>query len=171
MGTTGRKNITRTWKTFFTPFRRFSGVSAGVILVGILMVLFILSFAIGRYPISPGDVVKILASHVLPIDHTWPDILDTVVMHIRLPRILAAMLVGASLALAGASFQGLFRNPLVSPDILGVSSGAGFGAAAGYPALRQPVWLSRYPPSASPCWRWASPTASARWSKATLPLA
>ena len=49
--------------------------------------------------------------------------------NIRLPRILAAMLVGASLSLAGASFQGLFRNPLVSPDILGVSSGAGFGAA------------------------------------------
>lgn len=55
--------------------------------------------------------------------------MDTVVMNIRLPRILAAMMVGASLALAGVSFQGLFRNPLVSPDILGVSSGAGFGAA------------------------------------------
>ncbi len=55
--------------------------------------------------------------------------MNNVVMNIRMPRILAAMLVGASLSLAGASFQGLFRNPLVSPDILGVSSGAGFGAA------------------------------------------
>jgi iron complex transport system permease protein len=68
-------------------------------------------------------------SHILPLQHTWPDILNTIVIQIRLPRILAAMLVGASLALAGTSFQGLFRNPLVSPDILGVSSGAGFGAA------------------------------------------
>jgi iron complex transport system permease protein len=105
------------------------GVSVGVILAVILAGLFILSFALGRYPISPADVVKVLASHVFPITQTWPDILDTVVTQIRLPRILAAMLVGASLALAGASFQGLFRNPLVSPDILGVSAGAGFGAA------------------------------------------
>jgi len=92
-------------------------------------VLFIISFAIGRYPISPVNVVKILMSHILPLQHTWPDILNTIVIQIRLPRILAAMLVGASLALACTSFQGLFRNPLVSPDILGVSSGAGFGAA------------------------------------------
>jgi iron complex transport system permease protein len=50
-------------------------------------------------------------------------------MQIRLPRILAAIIIGACLALAGGSFQGLFRNPLISPDILGVSAGAGFGAA------------------------------------------
>ena len=109
--------------------RKIGGLSAGVILIIVLAVLFILSFALGRYPISPVDVIKVLVSHILPLQHTWPDILDTVVVQIRLPRILAAMLVGASLALAGTSFQGLFRNPLVSPDILGVSMGAGFGAA------------------------------------------
>ena len=109
--------------------KKMGGVSAGVILAGVLAVLFILSFAMGRYPISPLNVVKILASHILPLRHTWPGIMDTVMIQIRLPRILAAMLVGASLALAGTSFQGLFRNPLVSPDILGVSMGAGFGAA------------------------------------------
>jgi len=54
-----------------------------------------------------------------------------VVFRIRLPRLIAAMLIGGGLAIAGASFQGLFRNPLVSPDILGVSAGAGFGAAIG----------------------------------------
>jgi len=52
-----------------------------------------------------------------------------VIFEIRLPRIMAAMLVGAGLAISGASFQGLFRNPLISPQILGVTSGAGFGAA------------------------------------------
>jgi iron complex transport system permease protein len=109
--------------------KRMGGVSAGIVLAIVLAVLFIISFAIGRYPISPVNVVKILMSHILPLQHTWPDILNTIVIQIRLPRILAAMLVGASLALAGTSFQGLFRNPLVSPDILGVSSGAGFGAA------------------------------------------
>ncbi len=119
-------------KNRFDPlhFKGMGGVSAAAVLAVVLAVLFVLSFAVGRYPISPVNVVKILASHVVPMHHTWPDIVDTVVIQIRLPRILAAMLVGASLALAGTSFQGLFRNPLVSPDILGVSLGAGFGAAA-----------------------------------------
>lgn len=109
--------------------RRPGGVSVVVSLAAILLVLFVLSFVAGRYSISPVDVVKILASRLVHIDQTWSANADTVVMNIRLPRILAAMLVGASLALAGASFQGLFRNPLVSPDTLGVSQGAGFGAA------------------------------------------
>jgi iron complex transport system permease protein len=109
--------------------RRWNGVSVAAILIVVLIIIFLLSFGLGRYPVSPGDVVKILASHFIPIDHTWKDTLDTVVWNNRLPRIVAAILVGASLALAGASFQGLFRNPLVSPDILGVSQGAGFGAA------------------------------------------
>jgi iron complex transport system permease protein len=109
--------------------KRISGMSFGAILSVILIALFIFSFVIGRFHISPLDVIKILVSQVIPIDHTWRNVLETVVINIRLPRILAAMLVGASLALAGTSFQGLFRNPLVSPDILGVSAGAGFGAA------------------------------------------
>jgi iron complex transport system permease protein len=105
------------------------GLSVGIVLAIILVFLFIISFALGRYPVSPADVLKVLTGSVFPIEHTWADALDTVVMEIRLPRILAAILVGASSALAGTCFQGLFRNPLVSPDILGVSSGAGFGAA------------------------------------------
>ncbi len=104
-------------------------VSASAILVIILIALFVISFALGRYPVSPLDVIKVLVSKVLPIEHTWSTTVETVVLQIRLPRILAAVLVGASLAVAGTSFQGLFRNPLVSPDILGVSAGAGFGAA------------------------------------------
>ena len=108
---------------------RFKGVSVFAIILAVLIILFILSFAVGRYPISPFNVVKILISQIIPLTHTWPSIIETVIVQIRLPRILAAVLVGASLAVAGGSFQGLFRNPLVSPDILGVSAGAGFGAA------------------------------------------
>ena len=129
-------------------FRKISEVPAVTILLMILVGLFIISFVLGRYPVSPLDVIKVLlyqftvlmysitpdfakdaVSQVIPIAHTYPDIWDTIVIGIRLPRILAAMLIGASLALAGTSFQGLFRNPLVSPDILGVSQGAGLGAA------------------------------------------
>ncbi len=95
----------------------------------ILVVVFFLSFIMGRYPIPPLDGLKVFISQVFPIEQTWPDTYETIMLELRLPRILAAVLIGASLAVAGASFQGLFRNPLVSPDILGVASGAGFGAA------------------------------------------
>jgi len=72
--------------------------------------------------------VQILASKIFPITQTWSNTAATVVWDIRFPRIASVVLVGASLAIAGTSFQGLFRNPLVSPDILGVSAGAGVGA-------------------------------------------
>jgi iron complex transport system permease protein len=89
--------------------------------------LAILSLGLGIYHVPPLDVVNILVSNIL--GHAQDTIPNHVVMTVRLPRISAAILVGAALSLAGGSFQGLFRNPLVSPDILGVSAGAGFGAA------------------------------------------
>lgn len=104
-------------------------ISVTVLLIILLIFLFIFSFLIGRYPISPQDVFMVLFSKILPINSNIPPTLDTVIFQIRLPRILAAMLVGAALSVAGASFQGLFRNPLVAPDKLGVSAGAGFGAS------------------------------------------
>lgn len=85
---------------------------------------------IGRYPLSIADVVGALCSIVLPEYQRLvsKDIYSLVVM-IRLPRVLAAFAVGAALAISGAAFQGVFRNPLVNPGLLGVSNGAGFGAA------------------------------------------
>jgi iron complex transport system permease protein len=100
-----------------------------LILFIVLIVLFVVSFWLGRYGISPAQVIQIFLSKIFPITPTWPDIMETVIFNIRLPRILAAILIGAALATSGASFQGLFRNPLVSPQILGVTFGAGFGAA------------------------------------------
>ncbi|MBP2146425.1 iron complex transport system permease protein [Methanofollis sp. W23] len=108
-------------------------------LAGLPLVLFLVSFFLGRYAIDPITAVQIIVAAIidaipgfpLSIPHTWPAVMDTVVLKIRLPRICAAMLVGAGLAISGAAFQGLFRNPLVSPHILGVASGAGFGAALG----------------------------------------
>lgn len=91
--------------------------------------IFVLSFALGRYPVSPGQLINVLAAQVLPFQHGWDPTIDTVVFQVRLPRIIAAMLVGAALSSAGAAYQGMFKNPLVSPDILGASAGAGLGAA------------------------------------------
>lgn len=95
-----------------------------------LMVFFI-SICLGRYWVAPGTAFNILASHIFPLDMIGSSIEESVVMQIRLPRIILTMLVGAGLAISGAAFQGLFGNPLVSPHILGVSAGAGFGAALG----------------------------------------
>ncbi len=116
-------------KRFFGVIRRRRSFSATMVVAIVLVVVFFLSFIMGRYPIPPLDGLKVFISQVFPIERTWPDTYETIMLELRLPRILAAVLIGASLSVAGASFQGLFRNPLVSPDILGVASGAGFGAA------------------------------------------
>jgi iron complex transport system permease protein len=99
-----------------------------VILITLPILLFFISFMIGRYPLSPVEVIMAILAKFIPFIHVSPTA-STVVWDIRLPRIMAALLVGAALSVAGASFQGTFKNPLVSPDILGVSAGAGFGAA------------------------------------------
>ncbi|MBI9113097.1 iron ABC transporter permease [Maridesulfovibrio ferrireducens] len=91
--------------------------------------IFISSFCIGRYDISILQVIKIFASKFLSIQQDWPNAMETVIFKVRMPRILGASLVGAALAMAGTAYQGMFKNPLVSPDILGASSGAGLGAA------------------------------------------
>ncbi len=98
---------------------------------GMLMLLFLGSFMLGKFDISPAQVVSVIYAGVSGGSHNLPPVVDTVIFEIRLPRVIAAMLVGAALAAAGATYQGMFRNPLVSPDILGVSAGAGLGAVLG----------------------------------------
>ena len=95
----------------------------------LLIIAFFISFGIGRYPVAIDQLLKVLSSKIFPIEKNWPDTIDTIVFQVRLPRIIGGILVGASLSLSGAVYQGMFKNPLVSPDILGVSSGAAFGAA------------------------------------------
>lgn len=94
----------------------------------LVVLTFCLSLFCGRYEIEPSRLVQLLK--LAPAE--WLNQADaSVFYYIRLPRIILAMLVGASLSASGALFQGMFRNPLVSPDILGVSAGCCFGAAAG----------------------------------------
>lgn len=99
-----------------------------LILIFLPIVLFFTSFLLGRYPISPIDVIKTILCPIFPQLQVSQTI-TTIVFEIRLPRIMAAIVVGAALAIAGAAFQSIFQNPLVSSDLLGVSNGAGFGAA------------------------------------------
>lgn len=94
------------------------------------MILFILALLLGRYPINPLDVGRSLLSPIFPkLGSDIPDIARRLVLRVRLPRALAALLIGASYGGTGAAFQAIFKNPLVDSNILGVTSGAGFGAA------------------------------------------
>ena len=97
-------------------------------LLALLAGAVLLSFWAGYYPLTPADVCKAFLWRFGFQGDILPQA-ATIFWHIRLPRILSAALIGASLTAAGSVYQGMFRNPLVSPDILGVSSGAGLGAA------------------------------------------
>ena len=88
-----------------------------------------LSLFVGRYPLSISSIVNILICKITANPCNLPDQYTSIVWEIRMPRAILGALVGGALAISGASFQGLFRNPLVSSGLLGVSSGAGFGAA------------------------------------------
>ena len=98
----------------------------------------------------------ILWDNVIPAQApTWTPVQADVVEVIRLPRILAALLIGAGLAISGAALQGLFRNPLVDPGIIGVTAGAGFGGTlaillvgGGYPVAGRRLRLS----ASAACW-------------------
>ncbi|MBA2124766.1 ABC transporter permease [Hyphomicrobium methylovorum] len=101
----------------------------GLILLGAM----ILSLTLGRYPLSIGDISAFFQAAIglREIEPVRYALLQNIIVEIRLPRILAAVLIGAALSISGAAFQAVFRNPLVSPGILGVLGGAGFGAAIG----------------------------------------
>src|SRR3954453_4911067 len=101
------------------------------IALGVLALGLVVAFTVGRYPVTLAELADVLLSRVTGRPSTAPAAVENVVLLVRGPRVLAAMLVGAALAVAGTAFQGLFRNPLVSPDILGASSGAALGAVVG----------------------------------------
>lgn len=100
---------------------------------GVLIASFLISLSMGRYEIRLSTLIEFLAWKGFGIG-TIPEnatLLANIIFDIRLPRILATMVVGASLAVSGGAFQAMFVNPLVSPGILGVLAGSSFGAALG----------------------------------------
>ncbi|MEL7564253.1 MAG: iron ABC transporter permease [Dehalobacterium sp.] len=95
----------------------------------VLALLIFISFLIGRYHITPEDVFAVFYSRIFGTDCDVKDMAQSAIIKVRMPRIFSAVLIGGALSSAGAAYQGLFKNPMVSPDILGASAGAGFGAA------------------------------------------
>jgi iron complex transport system permease protein len=100
---------------------------AGLVALGVAIVV---GVAAGSVAVAPGDTLGILLGALgLPVEQTWAPAAETIVLELRLPRVLTAAVVGAGLAVAGATFQGLLRNPLADPYVLGTASGAALGAA------------------------------------------
>jgi len=111
--------------------KRFNvGYRLKITLLCILLVLvFLCSFLIGSVDISLPTIIDILRSQIMPVEQYWEDVLNPIMLNVRLPQIVLSILIGGALSVSGASYQTVFKNPMVSSDILGVSAGAGFGAA------------------------------------------
>lgn len=99
-----------------------------ILLIALLIAMVLIAFSVGKYPIDLNDLYLLMTSLFTGDSNEALQGSETVFWNIRLPRIIAAAAIGSVLSAAGASYQGMFRNPLVSPDILGVASGAGLGA-------------------------------------------
>lgn len=109
------------------PRRKYVVVLAvSIVLLGLVMLI---ALSVGRYPLSLETSFQVLWGNLTGATHTWDNKVDAVIMNLRLPRCIAAILIGAALSLSGACYQSIFKNPMVSPDLLGVSSGACVGAA------------------------------------------
>ena len=108
------------------------GRSYGLLIAfAVLIAGLLLAFTVGRYPVSLTDLLHLVIAKLTGRTPDVPAAVQNVIWLVRGPRVLAAALVGAALSVAGTAFQGLFRNPLVSPDLLGASSGAALGAVLG----------------------------------------
>jgi iron complex transport system permease protein len=114
-----------------------------IIALGIFfLIIFVLSLGLGRYMVPADQVLNIIAGKIFGTSITASPTAIDVVINIRLLRIIAAAMVGGALSIAGTTYQGLFRNPIVSPDLLGASSGAGFGAALALVFSLNMFWVS-----------------------------
>ncbi|MFI3172910.1 MAG: iron ABC transporter permease [Eubacteriales bacterium] len=93
----------------------------------LLLIIIISAMSVGRYSMNPVDTIRAIVTKALGIEGN--EIMESVVFYVRIPRVLGALFIGMALAVSGAVYQSAFKNPLVSPDLLGVSSGASTGAA------------------------------------------
>lgn len=100
-----------------------------ILLFSLPVIIFIGSFVIGPYAMTIKELLHTIYYHFADPSQIRDPNMETVLFSIRIPRVLTALLVGAALSISGAVYQGIFRNPLVSPDVLGASAGAGVGAS------------------------------------------
>ncbi|MGP6174008.1 FecCD family ABC transporter permease [Corynebacterium sp. A21] len=122
------------------PAPRATGLRWVIALLAVVLIS-LFSLSIGRYSVPFNEVLRMLIGQFVDIRQTWTDQEVQVVLGSRLPRVLLALIVGAGLALAGATLQAIFRNPLVSPQVVGVSNGAAFGGVLALVLGLGSLWL------------------------------
>ncbi len=122
------------------------------VLGAVLAALFVASLTFGRLHVPLKQVIRILTDAMFPfldMEQTWTDAMYAAVINIRLPRIALACMVGCCLSASGAAYQGVFQNPMASPDILGATSGASFGAALAILLGLSSAWVTSFAFAAS----------------------
>jgi iron complex transport system permease protein len=130
---TGLNNQVQTSAALYSRRWRLRLYSIGGLL-GVCLIVALLALTVGSVSVPFARVWEILVSHLPFVNLTgdWSSTTDMIITGIRLPRVLMAGIVGAALGVAGATYQGLFRNPLADPYLIGVAQGAAFGAALGF---------------------------------------
>ena len=118
-----------------------------LLLLACLLVCIVLAACVGKYPVSPVESLKIMLGRT----ENTSEMTVNVVLGLRVPRILASVIVGGALSMSGAAYQGIFKNPLVSPDFLGVSSGACIGAAVAILMSLSAAYISVFAFSTTAC--------------------
>lgn len=110
---------------------KYKGIFINWILLVLLVIIFLISFTIGSYKLSTHEIINVFYCKIAGYTSVYGANVENVIFKVRMPRIFAAILIGCALSTAGSAYQGIFRNPMVAPDILGASGGAGLGAAIG----------------------------------------
>ncbi len=115
----------------YAAWVRSRPLAVGLVAGGSLVAILVLGVGLGSVSIGPSEVVAVIVSKTLGLDIgvTWSPATEAIVWELRLPRVLTSMVIGCALAIAGATFQGLLRNPLADPYVLGTASGAALGAS------------------------------------------
>lgn len=109
--------------------KRPKACTINIVLFVMLIILILVCMCVGKYSLTPAECINIIFGKITGAEGSWDAMDEKLLMGVRLPRVMATVIVGVALALSGAVYQGIFKNPLVSPDFLGVSSGACIGAA------------------------------------------
>lgn len=122
----------------------FYALGFDFLLIAILAVCIVIALCAGKYPITPRESLDVLFGEFLGRGGDYSEMTKNVVMGLRIPRIIASILCGMMLAMSGVAYQSIFKNPLVSPDFLGVSNGACIGAAIAILTGLSGIYLSGF---------------------------
>ncbi len=131
-------------ETKHTSRSTFFAIGFDLFLLAILAVCIVIALCAGKYPITPSESLEVIFCELFKKAGTYSEMTKNVVLGLRIPRIIASILCGIMLSMSGVAYQGLFKNPLVSPDFLGVSNGACIGAAIAILLGLSGVYLSGF---------------------------